>query len=167
MLVMSWWYFCFCLGFSVGRERSVDFVNGSYSHRLKPKDENLSDFFVTVFTNLSPCPGRNSCSLCVYPCILIKVVFFFLILSQLSDETFPGATAVPSLLGDDKWCMYSIWGTVWVNSLYSYCMQLLQLWSLSNSRNYNLWEYPNALFRLQVIPCYSSLIGSSWCWEKV
>lgn len=43
--------FFFCLGFGVGREHSVEIVDGSYSHRLKSKDENLSEFFITVFTN--------------------------------------------------------------------------------------------------------------------
>lgn len=105
----------FCLGFSVGCERSVEVDDDSSSHRLKPKDENLGDFFITVFTNWSLCPGRNSYSL------VFTLAFWeniFCILSPLSDETFPGATAALGLLGDDKSCTYIVWGTVWVNSLF-------------------------------------------------
>lgn len=60
----------------------------------------MSEFFITGFTNQTLSPGRNSHSLCVYLCIL-KTLFFFM-LSQLSDEPFPGATALPGLLGDGK-----------------------------------------------------------------
>lgn len=37
----------FCLGFSVDHEHSVEIIDGSYSHRLTPKDENLSKFFIS------------------------------------------------------------------------------------------------------------------------
>lgn len=88
----------FCLGFSVDHEHSLEVTDGSYSHRLKPKDENLSELFIPVFANETPSPGRNSRSLGVYPCIL-KTLFCY-ILSQLRDEPFPGAAALPRLLGD-------------------------------------------------------------------
>lgn len=96
----------FCFGFGVDHEHPVEIVDRSYSCGLKPKDENLNELFITVFTNQSLSPGRNSHSLCVYPCILKSL--FFLIRSQLSSEPFPAAAALPGLLGDGKWCMYSI-----------------------------------------------------------
>lgn len=95
----------FCLGFSVGYEHLFEIVDDSYSHRLKPKDENLSDFFITVFTNWSLCPGRNSYSL-VFTLAFLENIFC--VLSPLRDETFPGATAALGLLGDDKSRTYII-----------------------------------------------------------
>lgn len=40
--------FFYCLGFSVDHEHPVEIIDESYSHRLKPKDESLSELFITV-----------------------------------------------------------------------------------------------------------------------
>lgn len=96
-------------------EHPVEIIDGSYSHRLQ--GWKLEWTFHNSFHLLESISWQKfTFTLCVYPCIL-KPLFFF-ILSQLSDEPFPGATALPGLLGKGRWCMYSIWGAVWASHIF-------------------------------------------------
>lgn len=55
----------FCFGFSVDHEYSVEIIDGSYSHRLNPKDENLSEFFLSFYKLESTSWQKFTFPLCV------------------------------------------------------------------------------------------------------